>query len=267
MPAHVTEAPRLLVAVAHPDDETFGCGSLLLHAKAAGARTAVVCATRGEAGEIAPRSGVAAADLGSAREAELRTAAGLLGVSEVHLLGYIDSGMDGDADPTTLVGAPFDDVVARVRAHIEKFQPTIIVTLDAGDGHRDHVTMRDATLAAARDADWRAERVYLQCLPKSLMQRWLDHVGQHNPDSAQPYTEAPGTPDELITTVIDTSAHLAGRDAAMAAHASQVSPFEQLPPDMRRDFLAADRLQRMVPPWTGGEPETDVFAANSRARV
>ncbi|WP_068274219.1 PIG-L deacetylase family protein [Aldersonia kunmingensis] len=267
MQGQVADTPRLLVAVAHPDDETFGCGSLLLHAKAAGARTAVVCATRGEAGEIAPRSGVAPADLGSAREAELRTAASILGVSKVHLLGYIDSGMDGDADPATLVGAPFDDVVARVRDQIEKFRPTIVVTLDAGDGHRDHVTMRDATLAAVRDADWQVERAYLQCLPKSLMQRWLDYVGQHHPDSADPYTEAPGTPDELITTIIDTTVHLAGRGAAMAAHASQISPFEQLPPDMRRDFLVADRLRRMIPPWTGGERETDVFTRQAVGRA
>ena len=42
------EAPRLMVTVAHPDDETFGCGSLLLHAAAAGAQTCVVCDTRGE---------------------------------------------------------------------------------------------------------------------------------------------------------------------------------------------------------------------------
>ena len=47
---------RLQVVVAHPDDETFGCGSTLLHAAQVGAVTAVTCATRGEAGEVAPRS-------------------------------------------------------------------------------------------------------------------------------------------------------------------------------------------------------------------
>ena len=37
--SHSPGAPtRLLVAVAHPDDETFGCGGLLLHAAAAGRR-------------------------------------------------------------------------------------------------------------------------------------------------------------------------------------------------------------------------------------
>lgn len=36
---------RVQVIVAHPDDETFGCGSLLLHARSSGAATHVVDTT------------------------------------------------------------------------------------------------------------------------------------------------------------------------------------------------------------------------------
>ncbi len=65
---------RLQVVVAHPDDETFGCGSLLLHAAAAGASTSVLCATRGEAGEIADPSLATPETLGVVRAGELAAA-------------------------------------------------------------------------------------------------------------------------------------------------------------------------------------------------
>jgi LmbE family N-acetylglucosaminyl deacetylase len=251
--------PRLLLVVAHPDDETFGCGSLLLHASAVGAVTAVCCATRGEAGAPAPRSGARAEDLGDVREGELREAAARLGVADVQLLGLVDSGMAGPVTPEMLVGAPFDVVRDLVRDRVEEFRADVVVTLDAGDGHRDHARIRDATLAAVEEARWEVGRVYLQCLPRSLMRRWLEHTARQNPGSGHLTVEVPGTPDELVTTVIDTVDHLPAREQAMALHASQESPYDGLPPDLRRDFLRAERLRRVRPPWTGGPVERDVF--------
>jgi LmbE family N-acetylglucosaminyl deacetylase len=248
----MTDRQRVQVVVAHPDDETFGCGSVLLHAAAAGAVTAVCCATRGEAGGTGP-------DLGAVREAELCEAAALLGVRSVDLLGYRDSGMNGSAGTTTLVGAPFERVVADVRAAMEAFGPDVVVTLDASDGHRDHERIRDAALRAA--ADLGVPRVYLHCLPRSLIQRWVDHMRRARPDveHLESDTTALGTPDEQITTVLDNAAHLLTRERAMALHASQTSPFEGLPDDLRRGFLATDHLRRIIPPWTGGAPETSLF--------
>ena len=45
---------RLLVVLAHPDDEVFCAGGLLARAAAMGAETMVVSATRGEAEQQAP---------------------------------------------------------------------------------------------------------------------------------------------------------------------------------------------------------------------
>lgn len=86
--------PRVQVVVAHPDDATFGCGSLLLllHAAVAGTVTAGCCATRGEAGEAAASSGIGPAKLAAVRERELHDAAALLGVDHVDLLSFTDSG-------------------------------------------------------------------------------------------------------------------------------------------------------------------------------
>ena len=100
---------RLLVVVAHPDDESFGCGSVLAAASAAGDETVVLCATRGEAGESRIRTD----DLAALREAELHEAARILGVGTVLLLGHADSGLDGAPAPGTLAAAPRAAVVAR----------------------------------------------------------------------------------------------------------------------------------------------------------
>lgn len=233
---------RLLVTVAHPDDEAFGCGSVLAHASTAGADAVVACATRGELGELAPGLAHVAPlpeQLGAIREAELRTAARLLGVAHVELLGWRDSGVDGEPAAGSLCAAPAADVEEAIAAVLERERPDVVVTLDASDGHRDHVVVRDATLAAVARSSAPPAEVYLWCLPRSLMRAFTG--------SAQL-----GTPDEEITTVVDTSAHLDRRWAAMRAHRSQVPPYDRMPPELQAAFLTADRLRRVHPSWTGG---------------
>jgi N-acetyl-1-D-myo-inositol-2-amino-2-deoxy-alpha-D-glucopyranoside deacetylase len=249
---------RLLVVVAHPDDETFGCGSLLAHAAAKGVTTIVACATRGEKGTPATGSGLDPADMAVVRAAELRAAALLLGVERVELFSWADSGMDGVPAPGTLVDAPVDDVARVVAALIDDVRPDVIVTLDGSDGHRDHTHIRDATLIAQQRATWRTPRVYLQCLPQALMRRWVELLAEKQPDSDHLALGDLGTPEELITTVIDTASYLPLREQAMALHASQTSPYEVMPHALRHDFLAVDRLRRVYPEWSGGPLETDI---------
>jgi LmbE family N-acetylglucosaminyl deacetylase len=239
--------PRLMVVVAHPDDETFGCGSLLLHAAAIGLTTTVVCATRGEAGERAEPPDSSDAPLSVVRERELRDAAHALGVTRVDLLEFRDSGMSGDPDAKSLCGAPLEHVRDQVRAILDEVQPHVVVTLDAGDGHRDHARIRDATLAAVDAARWQVAKVYLQCLPKSLMQRWVDYMVDSDPSWEQLAGEVPGTPDELVTDRISSEEYLGQREAAIAIHKSQRSPYDGLPDDLRRAFLTTEHLRRVRP--------------------
>ena len=250
---------RLLVVVAHPDDETFGCGSFLAHAADRGVDITVACATRGEAGEPAEGSGIAVADLPEVREAELRAAAEFLAVGRVELFDWADSGMDGDPDAGTLCAASIDDVAAAIVPLIDEIEPTVVLTLDASDGHRDHVHMRDATLAAVDRATWRTPRTYLHCLPQALMRQWAEIIRADAPESAYLAVRELGTPPEDVTTVIDTSDVLDRREAAIALHRSQTSPYEVMPQDLRNDFLTAERLRRVRPPWDGGDVELEVF--------
>ncbi|WP_395695718.1 PIG-L deacetylase family protein [Nocardioides sp.] len=235
------DPPRLLLAVAHPDDETFGCGSVLAHASSLGWETTVLCATRGEAGEPAPGFDLAGRPLAEHRERELWAAAALLGVTRLALLDFLDSGMDGDPVPGTLCAADPLAVTDAVRTVAEDVDPDVVLTLDAADGHRDHARMRDAAVAVATE---RGVPAYLQALPRSLMDRWVAHMVTARPEMAHLQYAELGTPDEEVTVVLDSSEHLAVREQAIALHASQTSPYEGLPPDLRRDFLARDHLVR-----------------------
>src|SRR5207344_3315590 len=97
-------APRRAVGVfAHPDDEVFCAGGTMAMWAAAGASIAVVCATRGEAGQIRDATTAIRRTLGRVREGELRNACAHLGVSQVTMLDYVD-GTLGAIDPEALAG-------------------------------------------------------------------------------------------------------------------------------------------------------------------
>ena len=173
--ARVSE-PRVTVVVAHPDDESFGTGSTLLHAAARGAHTSVVCATRGEAGGD-----------GEVREGELHAAARLLGVGEVRLLGFADSGMDGDAGPRTLVrGRPRRRRRRPWRPPSTSCAPTSWSPWTAATVT---ATTRGSATQCCGSSPGRDVPVYLQCLPRSLMHAWVRHQAG-NPDAAA-YVDAP----------------------------------------------------------------------------
>ncbi|HUF97773.1 MAG TPA: PIG-L family deacetylase [Ilumatobacter sp.] len=236
---------RVAVVVAHPDDETFGCGSLIALAHEAGAHVTVICATRGESGERRPDPLTDAWPLGLLREAELCQAAIVLGVDEVEILEYTDSGFSGTAPPGALVSAPLLDVAAELEARLVAIAPDVVVTLDGSDGHRDHCHLRDAlTLAVARLQ--RPVRLVHCCLARSLMREWVAIMGAEEPDRehlAVADTDL-GRPDEDLVAV-DTSAVLATRERAIACHLSQASPFDALPAALRRRFLTIDHVIEM----------------------
>lgn len=247
----------LLVVVAHPDDETFACGSLLLHAGGR-TRTVVACASLGEAGDYVLEGDVPGG-LGGLRERELRQAAALLGVDEIEVLGFRDSGMSGTEPTGSICAVPFEELTESIRQVIARHEPSVVITLDGSDGHRDHLRVRDAVLVAL-DESAPGTPLYLHCLPRTLMWQWLQH--KSGEDSAAVYRDYPdiGTPDEDITTIVDTGRHYGLRWEAIAVHASQSSPFDGLPDDLARDFLAVEHLQRLRPAWTDGAPiESDLM--------
>jgi N-acetyl-1-D-myo-inositol-2-amino-2-deoxy-alpha-D-glucopyranoside deacetylase len=76
----------VLCVFAHPDDEQFGTAGAMLACTDRGIPVHLLCATRGEAGEISDPALATPETLGHVREGELRTACGLLGIEPPEFL-------------------------------------------------------------------------------------------------------------------------------------------------------------------------------------
>jgi LmbE family N-acetylglucosaminyl deacetylase len=251
----------LLVVVAHPDDETFGTGSTIAHAAAAGARVVVCCATRGEAGKDVSGTTANPEELAVVREGELRAAAKVLGADEVVVLGFADSDLEGDMPPGALAAVELESVVAPVADVIARYAPDVVVTTDplALTDHRDHMRIGDATTRAFRRAAKPSARLYHWTLLRSLMDAWQDEM--RGTGVLDEYVEMEiGRPDEEITTIVDSASVYETRVAAIAEHRTQRSPFDGLSLELRHRFLAVDHYVRAVPPWEGGEIERSILS-------
>ena len=91
---------RLLICYAHPDDESFGLGALIARYVAQGVEVYLICATSGEAGSMDKSYIEQYGSIQAARLAELTCAVERLGIHDLFLLGYRDSGMMNHVDNT-----------------------------------------------------------------------------------------------------------------------------------------------------------------------
>ena len=139
------EQKCLLAVYAHPDDEVFGSGGVLRKYSDEGVRTALICATRGEAGEIADPALATPQTIARVREGELRESCRILGVEDLIVLGYHD-GRLAEADP--------EEVQGRLVREMRRLRPQVVVTFDAaGDyGHPDHRAIHRLTVGAFHQA-------------------------------------------------------------------------------------------------------------------
>src|SRR5258707_5342111 len=117
----VANAPsrRLVGVFANPDDEVLCVGGTLAKWAAAGGETMILCATRGEAGQIQDARAATRSTLGIVREHELRAACAQLGVRHVKCLDYGDG---------TLAEAEVAILAGHIATSIREFQPDVVVT-------------------------------------------------------------------------------------------------------------------------------------------
>jgi LmbE family N-acetylglucosaminyl deacetylase len=153
---------RLLIAYAHPDDESFGLGGVITRYVEQGVEVSLICATNGDVGTVKPELLNGYESVAALRLAELDCAAEKLKFKHVIKLGYRDSGMMGSEtsnDPRCLWQAPEDEVTRRVVEVIRDLQPQVVITFNryGGYGHPDHIAIQRATSKAftlAGDANY-----------------------------------------------------------------------------------------------------------------
>ena len=224
---------RLLGILAHPDDESLGFGGVLAKCAAEGVETFLVTATRGEAGRFGSAGkGHDPAEVGRVREAELRAAAAVLGVSEVSVLGWPDGGVDR-VEPTRAIG--------EIVSHIRRIRPDVVVTFgpEGGYGHPDHIAISQFATAAAlcaADAEYQAGGAAPHRVAKFYYMAWGGEKWAAYQAAFKKLTitvdgterQATPWPEWAVTTRVDTSAVWRTVWDAVCRHETQMSVYEKL---------------------------------------
>ena len=249
----------ILGVFAHPDDESMGPGGTLAKYAAAGHRVAFVTATDGDAGRLfeqRPKDDAGRRELGRIRRAETLAAAQVLGIEHLGFLGWADRGL---AQRDVL------EVEGTVATFLRRERPDVVLTFH-GSGisyHSDHRVLTLAVMGAflgAGRAGWYEDGDAATLEPhapsKLYVYSAVDRAIRRDRWPRRVYL----SPDDEITTLIDTSAWADTRWAAICAHASQQNgpPFRTLYED---GAFAEECFVRLLPSPRPGEPrETDLLA-------
>lgn len=252
----------LLAIFAHPDDEAFATGGSLSCYASEGIKVSLVCATRGEVGEISDPSFATPETLGAVREGELRCAAETMGVSELIFLDYRDSGMAGtpeNQDPRAFINAPPEQVIEELVGIIRRLRPQVIATFEpnGGYGHPDHIAIHNHTVNAfhiAADPNqfphcgpaWQTGRLFYSVIPRSFfldMRSQMMELGIDTSDLDRFDDLIVGWPDEKINVWMDVASTVEYKWEALNCHRTQFGTgnlFRRLPENQVKQLMATE---------------------------
>jgi LmbE family N-acetylglucosaminyl deacetylase len=192
----------ILLVFAHPDDESSGISGTIKKYTQLGVPVDLVTATRGEKGSRLDVPDNLAT--GTAREAELRAAAAIMGIRNIYLLGYIDG---------ELYKADMNEVVNKIADIMRRVEPEIVITFgpDGISGHMDHITVGKA-----------ATKAFEKLIAEGTAPRKLYYVTIAA--SALPDADEYGVatrPDDEVNITTDISRYFDSKIKALSAHRSQ----------------------------------------------
>ena len=204
----MVEAERILVVTAHPDDVDFGAAGSIAAWASEGAEVTYCIVTDGDAGGFDPT--VPRSEIPRIRRAEQVAAAAVLGVRDVHFLGY----RDGELTVTHELRRDISRVIRQVRP-----QRMLIQSPDRNwhrlpASHPDHLAAGEAAIFAIYP-DARNPFAHPVLLNDEGLEAWTVHD-----------VWVFGTPTP--NTYVDITDRFDVKIAALRAHESQTAHMDDL---------------------------------------
>jgi len=276
---------RVLAVYGHPDDEGQSTGTLAAFL-AAGNDVTLLCATRGEVGEISDPALSTPETLGYTRELELRAAMSQIGLHDVRFLPFRDSGMAGTDDnnnPICWHQQPPEVAVPAILEVMRDVRPHYVFTWqeDGGYGHPDHIAAHRHTVAAfevSHDPSvhpetgepWQPERLYwgartmgrfvairLEMERRGLLDEPITDE-QH-----KRFEEFQSRPEPAASVIVDTRQFVAQKRRASSMHRTQFGEsgmWARIPDDLAEQFYGEERFYQASPAWPEDSEPTSTFA-------
>jgi len=248
----------LLFSFAHPDDESFSGAGLACWCLERHIEVTLVCATRGEKGKAGDaRVSGAPADIAAARERELRDAARIVGIEQVHFLDYRDR---------ELPDVPPPEVRRKLVTLLRRYRPAVVATFDPNgfNLHPDHVAISRFTseaVAAAADPRWLPDTGAPHLVSRLV---WTPPLGPWDAARSAALAAEPG-----IDFVVDVSRWREKKEAALRAHRTQHQSVERHffdQPDVER-ILSIECYRQAWGPPLPSRPAADIFVGIDRAAI
>ncbi|OGE79988.1 MAG: hypothetical protein A2660_02740 [Candidatus Doudnabacteria bacterium RIFCSPHIGHO2_01_FULL_45_18] len=203
-----------LAIIAHPDDEAFLLAGTSLKFADENKTVGVVCVTRGEKGADRLHRNLRQDQIAKIRTKELQAACKILGCECKQVLDYPDGALDQ---------ADFEQLVGQLTEIVNHYQPQVVLTFgeEGIAGHKDHITIGLAAVAACKKAGLKPAEIWLSSIPSSLIQDYETHMEKrkvHHSHFAP--KRLMGVPDEKLSK-IDIHKYKDLKLKAIEAHQSQ----------------------------------------------
>lgn len=275
---------KMLLVLAHPDDESFGMGGTIAKYVAQGVEVHVAIATDGAAGSVEEEFADRREQLVEIRAEELAKASRALGF-KLHNLGYRDSGYINDPaneHPEAFINSDLDEAIGRVVKLIREIRPQVVVTHDETGGyfHPDHIQCWRITTPAFHAAGsasqypelgdpYQPERLYYTAFSNRWVKFFATMIRLRGGDPTKAGRNKDidltklGVKADKIHAVIDYRPYWEQKQVASAAHASQGggqgTRFGFLPIWVQKQFFGEETYMRAYPMVEDGYRETEFF--------